>query len=89
MALELIDLRVKITPETQCALIAHARAHAIEKPDLVREILREWAERQIHGARMLKQCLNAKGLAGALEGSARSDQGTSGNAGENLDWDGE
>jgi hypothetical protein len=87
MALELVDLRAKITQETHCALVAHSRAHKIEKPDLVREILKDWAERQIHGARMLRACLHAKGLAGAVEGNAGADQGSSGQPGAALDFD--
>jgi hypothetical protein len=68
MSLELIDLRAKITAETYCAIAAHARAHDVEKGEVVREILHGWAVKQIHGARMLASCLRAKGMTAAAEG---------------------
>jgi len=77
------DLRVKIDTTTHCALAAHARAHGVEKPEVVRQILGEWAARQVHGARMLASCLRAKGEAGAADGIARAAQGK---PGESLDW---
>lgn len=82
------DLRCKIDAATHCALIAHARAHNVERNELVREILGKWAAAQIHGARMLASCLRAKGEAGAAEGIARAAQGIAGQPGESpLDWD--
>lgn len=85
MAVELFDLRAKVTPEAHCALAAHSRAHDIDKSELVRDILHDWARKQMHGASMLQSCLKAQGLTAAAEGIA---QGTSGNRGESLDWSG-
>lgn len=82
-----IDLRCKIDATTHCALVAHARAHGIDKQDIVREVLGAWALRQVHGARMLASCLRAKGEAGAAEGIARAAQGIAGQPGEMLTWD--
>jgi hypothetical protein len=76
VSVELSDLRAKITVEAHCALAAYARAHEIDKSELVRDILHKWAMKQIHGASLLANCLKAKGVASA-------DEGTSGNA---LDW---
>jgi hypothetical protein len=84
MAAELLDLRAKITPEAHCALAAYARAHDIDKSEVVRDILDKWAGKQIHAASMLANCLRAKGLTAAAEGIAGAAQGTSGNRGESL-----
>ena len=73
-----IDLRCKIDATTHCALVAHARAHGIDKQDIVREVLGAW---------MLASCLRAKGEAGAAEGIARAAQGIAGQPGEMLTWD--
>lgn len=81
------DLRVKISVETHCALVAHARAHGIDKFDVVREILDKWAMNQIHGASMLGSCLRAKGAIGAAEGIAGAAQGIAGKSGALLEWD--
>lgn len=79
MSAELYDLRAKVTVETHCALAAHSRANDVEVSEVVRDVLHQWALRQIHGARMLQLCLKAKGVSGTVAG-------TSGNRGEPLDW---
>lgn len=81
------DLRAKITTRAHCALAAHARAHGLDKSELVRDILDEWAAKQVHGAMMLARCLRSKGEAAAAEGIAAAAQGTSGNAGDSLEWE--
>lgn len=86
MAAELVDLRAKITMETHCALAAYARAHEIDKSEVVRDILDRWAGRQIHGASMLASCLRAKGLTAAAEGISGAAQGKPGNDAA-LRWD--
>jgi hypothetical protein len=87
MAARTEDLRAKITTRAHCALLAHARAHGIDKPELVSQILDDWAARQIHGATLLARCLRAKGEAGAVEGIAGAAQGIAGQPAESLDWD--
>lgn len=77
---------MKVDAPTFCALAAHARAHGSDKQDVAREILSDWARRQIHGAKMLASCLRAKGEAGAAEGIARAAQGKAGQGGDSLDW---
>ncbi|MCC6212134.1 MAG: hypothetical protein IT513_13940, partial [Burkholderiales bacterium] len=67
--------------------VAHARAHGVERQDIVREILGKWATSQVHGARMLASCLRAKGETGAADGIARAAQGIAGQPGESLEWD--
>lgn len=90
MAAPLEDLRAKITTRSHCALLSHARAHGIDKSEVVREVLDDWAGRQIHSASMLQRCLRAKGETAAAEGIAGASQGIAGNdAGGPLEWDGE
>ena len=67
MAVELVDMRLKITLEAHCALMAYAKAHDVDKFDLARDLLHKWAMKQIHGATVLGSCLRAKGLVGASE----------------------
>lgn len=81
MSVELEDLRAKITAEAHCALVSYSRAHAIDKSELVRDILHAWALKQIHAANLLGNCLRAKGVTAAP-------QGTSGNPKE-LPWEDE
>lgn len=87
MAAPLEDLRAKITARSHCALAAHSRAHGIDKSELVRDILDEWATRQIHGASMLYRCLRAKGETAAAEGITAASQGIVGSAGDSLEFD--
>lgn len=80
MSADLVDLRAKITVETHCALAAEARALDVDRAEVVRAVLHEWAMKRIHGASVLNACLRAKGLGGAL-------QGTSAQPGETLTFE--
>lgn len=84
MSLELVDFRCKLTMETFCAIAAYARAHEMDKSELVRDVMHKWAMKQIDGASMLHACLKAKGLTAAAEGIVAAHQGT---AGKTLKWD--
>jgi len=79
MSAELHDVRAKLTTEAYCAIAAYARAHDVDKGEVVRDVLHRWAVRQIHSATMLQRCLKAKGVSAAWEGIA-------GQTGESLDW---
>lgn len=64
MSEPLHDLRAKITAEAHCALEARHRVSGEEKSEIVRDVLHEWALRQIRAASVLRQLLYAEGIAG-------------------------
>ena len=47
------DLRAKITERADQVLEAHSRAHNMDKSELVRKVLDEWAAQQIHVANLV------------------------------------
>jgi hypothetical protein len=71
MAVELRDLRAKVTPLTDVALEAEARAFGLEKSELVRDILEAWAGKKVHAARILTGALKREGMNGELEGACK------------------
>ena len=80
MGVELKDYRGRITPETDCALEAIARATGQDRQVIVREILHRWAQEQIHAASVMHRLLQAEGLpgiAGGIGGNARESEGMS------------
>lgn len=84
MSLDLIDVRAKVTPEAFCAIAAYARAHDVEKSEVVRDVMHAWAVKQIHSASMLASCLRAKGMTAAAEGIGAAVRGV---AGKELKWE--
>jgi hypothetical protein len=71
VSLDLKDLRLKITPETDCVLRARARATGKDINELAREVLHEWAGAEIHSATVMVGLLTVEGLAGARQGVLR------------------
>lgn len=53
MSAELKDFRGKITPETDAVLEAINRVEGRDKSEIAREVLHEWATRQIHVASLV------------------------------------
>lgn len=60
-AAELIDMRARITERTAQVLEAHARAHNVDKADVVRAVLDEWAAKQIHVATLVGRLTRSEG----------------------------
>lgn len=68
MALELIDFRGKVTPETNAVLEALNRVTGKDKSELAREVLHKWASEQIGIATVLDTMMRAEGLTGLEKG---------------------
>ena len=62
---DLIDLRAKIDEPTNQVLEAHSRAHDIDKSEVVRKVLREWAKKEVHVATLVTRLTRGEGGGGA------------------------
>lgn len=62
LAADLIDLRSKITERANQVLEAHARAHNLDKSEIVRNVLDEWAEKRIHEATLTLRLTRGEGV---------------------------
>lgn len=67
MSLPLIDLRAKITHETDCVLTCMTNASGKDRSEIVREILHEWSLNKINELRLLNSALIVAGLEGIVE----------------------
>lgn len=70
--MELRDFRGKISVETDAVLDAHARVTGRDRSEIAREILHEWALRQIDVASLLQRRLKAEGIGVNVEGMSGS-----------------
>ena len=61
LAAELIDLRAKISERSNQVLEAHARALSIDKSEVVRSVLDDWALKQIHVATLVSRMTRSEG----------------------------
>ena len=61
VAADLIDLRSKIDEATNQVLDAHARAHDIDKSEVVRKVLREWAKKEVHVSTLVIRMTRSEG----------------------------
>ena len=65
MSAELKDFRGKITTETDAVLEAINRVEGRDKSEIAREVLHEWAVRQIHVATLVARLHKGEGSSGA------------------------
>jgi len=79
MSADLHDVRGKVTGLGHCALIAHHRATGVDISEIIRDLVEDWARKQVHGATLLSACMKAKGVTAA-------DAGVSGKSADALDW---
>lgn len=68
MSLPLIDLRAKITVETDAVLEAIHRTTGKDKSEIIRDVLHKWAAAEIHASNVLTQILLRKEITSADEG---------------------
>ncbi len=71
MALDLIDFRGKITPETEAWLEAELRTTGVSKQETVRLALHEMALRKITAAKVLTRLAPEEGIDRAGGGRAK------------------
>jgi len=65
---ELIDVRCKITPEANQVLEALARAGVVDKSEVIRTVLHEWALREITKATLVVRLTRDEGRTKAATG---------------------
>lgn len=65
MSLELIDSRIKITPETDCVVESIHRLTGRDRSEIQRQWLHEMAMKHIDECNLLSQILKSKGLSGS------------------------
>jgi hypothetical protein len=58
---DLIDVRCKVTEEANQVLEAHARAGNADKSEVIRQVLHEWALREIHKATLVTRLTRREG----------------------------
>lgn len=68
---ELIDVRAKITEESNQVLEAHARACNKDKAEVVRAVLHDWALSEIHKATLIQRLTRREGSEAADQGATR------------------
>lgn len=64
MSLPLRDIRSKVSVEDDLTLEAWSRAQGMDKAELVRMLVHDWALRQRKASRMLDALLKSEGVTG-------------------------
>ena len=65
---DLIDVRCKVTEETNQVLEAMARAGESDKSEVIRKVLHEWALREINKANLVVRLTRREGMPKAVTG---------------------
>lgn len=84
MSLPLIDCRCKITHETHIVLESASRAAGVDRSELIRDVLHEWALKKISEASLLDSLLKREGLGGVVQGVSGSEREREGLRGSGL-----
>ena len=58
---ELIDIRSKVDELTNQVIEAHSRAHDVDKSEVVRRVLREWAVKEVHVSTLVSRLTRSEG----------------------------
>lgn len=61
MSAELVDMRARITERANQVLEAHARARNVDKADVIRAVLDDWAAREVHVATLVTRLTRSEG----------------------------
>ena len=72
MRIALKDFRGKITPKTDAVLEAINRAGGVDRSEIARNVLHEWALQKINEASVLNKLLASEGMTGTAEGKSGS-----------------
>lgn len=64
MSLELIPIPIKIAPDTLAILRSEAELTGKHQNEVARQVLKEWADRQVHIASMRDKHLKREGFEG-------------------------
>ena len=70
MAADLIDLRAKVSAETNAVLEALSRAGGKDKSEIVREVLHLWALAKVDEATLIHRFMVGQGLPGIQQGGS-------------------
>ena len=68
MSEELVDLRAKITRQTNLMLEAHSRANNCTKAESARDLFHELAQKRLHESIIAARLMVGEGYVGAVEG---------------------
>jgi DNA-binding FrmR family transcriptional regulator len=58
---ELIDIRTKVDEVTHQVIEAHARAHDVDKSEIVRKVLHDWGKKEVHVATLVTRLTRSEG----------------------------
>lgn len=75
MSADLHDFRCKITAEADAVLEALSRSTGDDRCEIAREVLHQWALKQIHSATLIQRMVSREGIVGESEGRAGESKG--------------